>query len=101
MSEIFISYSREDLAFVEQLRTQLEGEDLGVWVDIEGLYAGEEFWPEVAKAIDAAFQPARVGLMIAGLEVPHVHVHVTPINSVTDLDFANADPGASDRDGIC
>ena len=54
MSEVFVSYSRKDLAFVEQLRTLLENADLGVWVDIEGLYAGEEFWPEVAKAIDAA-----------------------------------------------
>jgi tetratricopeptide (TPR) repeat protein len=54
MSEVFISYSRKDLTFVEQLRANLEGEDLGVWVDVEGLYAGEEFWPEVAKAIDAA-----------------------------------------------
>ena len=35
--------------------------------------------------------------MIAGLEVPHVHIHVSPINSVTDLDFANADAGASEE----
>jgi histidine triad (HIT) family protein len=28
--------------------------------------------------------------MIAGLEVPHVHVHVTPLNDVHDLDFARA-----------
>lgn len=54
MSEIFISYSRRDLAFVGKLRTLLENAGLGAWVDIEGLYAGEEFWPEVAKAIDAA-----------------------------------------------
>ena len=33
--------------------------------------------------------------MIVGLEVPHVHLHVSPIDSVTDLDFANADPNAS------
>jgi histidine triad (HIT) family protein len=30
--------------------------------------------------------------MIAGLEVPHVHLHVVPINDVHDLDFARADP---------
>jgi histidine triad (HIT) family protein len=50
----------------------------------------------VGKAIDAAFQPTKVGLMIAGLEVPHVHIHVVPINTVNDLDFANADTDASD-----
>jgi len=44
----------------------------------------------VAKAIDTVYQPKKVGLMIAGLEVPHVHLHVTQVNSVTDLDFANA-----------
>jgi tetratricopeptide (TPR) repeat protein len=54
MSEVFISYSRRDQAFVEQLRSRLEDAGLGVWVDVEGLYAGEEFWPEVARAIDAA-----------------------------------------------
>ncbi|MFA9566147.1 MAG: hypothetical protein ACERLM_15825 [Acidimicrobiales bacterium] len=30
--------------------------------------------------------------MIAGLEVPHVHLHIVPIRGVHDLDFANADP---------
>ena len=41
-----------------------------------------------------------VGLMIAGLEVPHVHLHVVPINGVHDLDFANAarDPDPADMD---
>jgi len=39
-----------------------------------------------------AFQPLRIGLMVAGLEVPHVHLHVLPIWGVADLDFANADP---------
>lgn len=42
-----------------------------------------------------AFAPTRVGLMIAGLEVPHVHVHVVPIDGPHDLDFANADSRAS------
>jgi diadenosine tetraphosphate (Ap4A) HIT family hydrolase len=49
----------------------------------------------IGKAIDAAFNPTKVGLIIAGLEVPHVHIHVSPIDTVDDLDFANADPNAS------
>ena len=44
----------------------------------------------IGRAQQAAFQPAKVGLMIAGLEVPHLHLHVGPINGVHDLDFANA-----------
>ena len=45
----------------------------------------------VGKAQQAAFSPARIGLMIAGFEVPHVHVHVVPVEGMRDLDFANAD----------
>ena len=44
----------------------------------------------VGRAIDQAWQPEKVGLMIAGLEVPHLHIHVAPIWGVSDLDFANA-----------
>ena len=40
----------------------------------------------------AGFKPARIGLMLAGLEVPHVHFHVVPIRGVYDLDFGNQDP---------
>jgi histidine triad (HIT) family protein len=45
---------------------------------------------EIGAALQAAFRPARVGLMIAGLEVPHLHLHLVPIDTVHDLDFANA-----------
>lgn len=44
----------------------------------------------IARAVQSAFEPTRVGLMIAGLEVPHLHLHVVPIDRVNDLDFANA-----------
>jgi histidine triad (HIT) family protein len=46
---------------------------------------------QIAVAQQHAFSPVRVGLMIAGLEVPHVHLHVVPIDGVHDLDFDNAD----------
>jgi tetratricopeptide (TPR) repeat protein len=54
MTDVFISYSRKDKTFAQSLKQHLEDHGLGVWVDVDGLYAGEEFWPEVAKAIDAA-----------------------------------------------
>lgn len=44
----------------------------------------------IGSAQMAAFAPTRVGLMVAGLEVPHVHLHVVPMDDVHDLDFANA-----------
>ncbi len=45
-------------------------------------------------------EAARIGLMIAGFEVPHTHVHVVPLDSMADLDFRNADtsPRADDLD---
>ena len=56
----------------------------------------------VGKAIQHGLGAERVGLMIAGIEVPHVHLHVTPIWKVSDLDFANADrrPKSEDQDAV-
>ena len=45
----------------------------------------------VGKAIESAWKPPKVGLMIAGLEVPHVHLHLVPIHELHDLDFGRAD----------
>jgi histidine triad (HIT) family protein len=47
---------------------------------------------QIATAQQRTFSPERVGLMIAGLEVPHVHLHVVPIDGMHDLDFDNAHP---------
>jgi histidine triad (HIT) family protein len=44
----------------------------------------------IGGALQAVWQPEKVGLMIAGLEVPHVHIHLVPIWQVDDLNFANA-----------
>ncbi|MGH8951999.1 MAG: HIT family protein [Acidimicrobiia bacterium] len=45
---------------------------------------------QIGVVLQRAFRPTRVGLMIAGLEVPHLHIHLVPIDGVHDLDFANA-----------
>lgn len=50
---------------------------------------------EVAQALESAFDCVRVGSIIAGLEVPHCHIHLIPINSEADLSFAKADPNPS------
>lgn len=47
---------------------------------------------KVGRAQKAAFSPLRVGMIIAGLEVPHCHMHVLPIDNMDDLSFANVDP---------
>lgn len=53
----------------------------------------------IGVAQQRAFAPARVGLMIVGLEVAHLHLHVVPIDGVNDLDFANAATSV-DRDEL-
>lgn len=55
---------------------------------------------EVGKAVTAAFDAPRVGLLIAGLEVPHVHLHVFPAWEVQtfDLALAEKDPNPDDLD---
>ena len=50
---------------------------------------------KIGRAVQAAFSPVKVGLMIAGLEVPHVHLHVVPIHELRDLDFARAESSPS------
>lgn len=44
----------------------------------------------VGLAQQAAFTPERIGVIIAGYEVPHMHIHVIPTNSMSQLSFANA-----------
>lgn len=41
----------------------------------------------IAKAIEQAFPCNRCGISVVGLEVPHAHVHLIPINSADDLNF--------------
>jgi len=49
----------------------------------------------VGKAVCAAFGATRAGVIIAGLEVPHLHVHVFPAFTLTDFGFANVDRNPS------
>ena len=46
-----------------------------------------EFANKVAKALDIAVPSKRVGVAVLGMEVPHAHIHLVPLNSEQDLDF--------------
>ncbi|MCM1163042.1 MAG: HIT family protein [Muribaculaceae bacterium] len=46
------------------------------------------FARRVAKAIEKAIPCERVGVAVVGLEVPHTHIHLLPINSEADMDFS-------------
>ena len=50
------------------------------------------FAKKIAIAIRKTVQCERIGVMVAGLEVPHVHIHLIPIFKISDLNFANAKP---------
>lgn len=66
--------------------------EIDYYFDIEDeLLAGLMiFAKKVAKAIKENIPCNRVGVAVVGLEVPHAHVHLIPIDSVADLSFANA-----------
>ena len=49
----------------------------------------------IGRAQHEAYGCARIGLIVAGYEVPHVHVHVIPTNHMGELSFANAAPSVS------
>jgi len=46
------------------------------------------FSKKVAKAIKKVIPCERIGVTVIGLEVPHVHVHLIPINSIYDMEFS-------------
>ena len=75
------------------------------WVDLDAETVAHLM--AVAHGVAAAqraagLAPDRVGLMIAGFEVPHVHVHVVPISTMAHLDFTQADtsPDPEDLDAV-
>ena len=45
------------------------------------------FAQKVAKGIEAAIPCKRVGVAVLGMEVPHAHIHLVPLNKESDLDF--------------
>src|SRR4029078_5908501 len=57
--------------------------------DVPDEYLGEMllFSKPIAKAIEKAFRCNRCGISVIGLEVPHAHMHLIPINSADDLNF--------------
>jgi histidine triad (HIT) family protein len=47
------------------------------------------FAKKIAKAIEHCVPCNRIGIAVIGLEVPHAHIHLVPINTVGDLNFSN------------
>jgi len=52
---------------------------------------------KVAKGLKAVYSPKRVGVMVAGLEVPHTHMHLIPVDALADFDFSLQKPAEADQ----
>ena len=50
------------------------------------------FSKKIAKAIEKAIPCERIGVAVVGLEVPHTHIHLVPINAIADLNFEGQRP---------
>ena len=63
------------------------------WVDLEPDLAAHlmKVAREVGRAQMQAFSPTRIGMIVAGLEVPHCHLHLVPIDTEAELSFSRAD----------
>lgn len=68
-------------------------EEIDHWLDLapDLLAHLTQVSQKIGAVLMAEFSPVKVGVMLAGLEVPHVHIHLVPMRTVHDLDFANAE----------
>ena len=70
------------------------------WVDLEPAIAQHlmSVAQVLGRALQVAFKPKKVGLLIGGLDVPHVHIHLVPIETVRDLDYDRQTTDPLDED---
>jgi len=61
-------------------------------MDDEYLAHMHVFAKRVAKVLEQEVKCLRIGVMVAGLEVPHAHIHLIPMQSIGDLSFTNQRP---------
>lgn len=68
---------------------QWESIDDELWAHLNGVAR------KVGRAVKRAFDAPRAGLIVAGFEIPHLHLHVFPAYGLTDFSFESADPNPS------
>jgi diadenosine tetraphosphate (Ap4A) HIT family hydrolase len=71
--------------------------EIDQWQDLDAIFFNRLMGVSqlIGKAVRLAFDAPRAGLLIAGLEVPHLHIHVFPAYSLSDFNIAGADPNPS------
>jgi histidine triad (HIT) family protein len=77
-------------------------DEIDHWIDLPPDLAAHLFVvsQRVGQAIERAFRPRRIGVLIAGLEVPHAHLHLVPFDHMSELDLRKVDhnPDPADLD---
>ena len=68
-------------------------QEIDHWIDLDPALRERlfEVAQKIGRGVHHAFVPTKVGLVIAGLEVNHTHLHLIPVDAITDLDFARQD----------
>lgn len=71
--------------------------EIDQWQDVDGAAFAQVMAvaQRIGKAVCRAFDTERAGMIIAGLEVPHLHVHVFPARDLADFGFAGVDRNPS------
>ncbi|SFE70014.1 HIT family protein [Thermophagus xiamenensis] len=67
-------------------------------IDDDNLAEMIKFSKRVAKAIEKVISCKRVGVVVLGLEVPHAHIHLIPINDEADVSFSKPRVKLSDEE---
>lgn len=97
-------YEDDDIVAFLTIQPMTQGHTLVVpraeidnWHDVDSAVFARvmEVSQLIGKAVCKAFDTERSGLIIAGLEVPHLHVHVFPARNLSDFGFANVDQNPS------
>jgi len=67
-------------------------EEVDHWDDVPEATAAHmmNVCQKIAKAIKAVVPCKRIGVSIVGIEVPHTHIHLMPMDTTADMDFANS-----------
>ena len=70
------------------------------WVDLEPALLGHLMGVShrIGQALQHGFHPLKVGMIIAGLEVPHAHIHLVPFHTMEQLNFSQVDPNPRPED---
>lgn len=79
-------------------------QEIDHWIDLPEDLAADLMTVSVriGRALKDEFAPARVGMIIAGLEVPHAHIHLIPFDAESELSFSRAstDVAAEELDTV-